>query len=175
MKKFFTFSIVVFSLMIVFLPWTTALAAQALPGGLIPCGNGNDPCTLCHFIIGFHNLVTVMLKLLVTVALAGIFIAGVMYIVSAGDETAMTSAKNFLKASVIGFSVVLGAWLIVNITMWVFSANLGVIGKNWYTFSCSTESSTYVPAPSTAPTNTPAIETDVNSSVNEDGTLRGDI
>lgn len=112
--------------------------------GLIPCGNpGQEACTLCHFVIGFHNLIEFLLKLAVTAALAGIFFAGVMYIISSGDETMMTSAKNFAKASVVGFTVVLGAWLIVNVTMWALSAKPGLgIGKtNWYTFDCSTPNS----------------------------------
>jgi hypothetical protein len=139
MKKFLTVGLIIFSLCLIFLPWATVLADGTMPGGLVPCGNGNDPCTLCHFIVGFHNLVTVMLQLLVVVALAGIFIAGVMYIISAGDETMITNAKNFLKASLTGFVVVLGAWLIVNVTMWVFSVDLKIsIDKdNWYTFDCS--------------------------------------
>ncbi|MDP1834180.1 MAG: hypothetical protein Q8L11_04615 [Candidatus Moranbacteria bacterium] len=148
MKKFLVFSVVASVLFGVFSPWSTALA-QTLPGGLVPCGNGNDPCTLCHFIIGFYNMVGVMLKLVVTAALAGIFISGVMYIISAGDETMMTSAKNFLKASVTGFVVVLGAFLIVNVTMWALSAkdsnndgvsDMGVGQAGWFSFTCSTES-----------------------------------
>lgn len=138
MKKIVTLGIRIFSLSMVFFPWTKALAEGTMPGGLVPCGNGNDPCTLCDFIIGFHNLVTVMLELVAVAALAGIFIAGVMYVVSVGDEAMITNAKNFLKASVTGFVVVLGAWLIINVTMWVFSVDLNIaIGKNWYTFDCS--------------------------------------
>lgn len=152
MKKFLTVGLIIFILCVVFLPWMTMLAHAAdgtMPGGLVPCGNGNDPCTLCHFIIGFHNLVTVMLKLLVVVALAGIFISGVMYILSAGDETMMTSAKNFIKASIIGFVVVLGAFLIVTVTMWALSVKTdsdghkfaGIDQTSWFTFTCSTVSS----------------------------------
>lgn len=148
MKKFATFGIVVSVLALFFLPDAVA-SAQTMPGGLVPCGNGNDPCTLCHFIVGFHNLVSVMLKLVATAALAGIFIAGVMYIISAGDETMMTGAKNFIKASVTGFVVVLGAFLIVNVTMWALSAkdsngdgmsDMGVGQAGWFSFTCSTES-----------------------------------
>ena len=148
MKKFLTPGIAVLVLCMIFSPWTAALA-QTLPGGLVPCGNGNDPCTLCHFIIGFYNMVGVMLKLVVTAALAGIFISGVMYIISAGDETMMTGAKNFLKASITGFVVVLGAFLIVNVTMWALSAkdsngdgvsDMGVGQAGWFSFTCSTES-----------------------------------
>jgi len=120
------------------------IAGEARVGGndgLIPCGNPDQPaCTLCHFIIGFQGLVAFLLKLLITVALAGIFFSGVMYVISAGDETMITSAKNFAKASVTGFVMVLGAWLIVNVAMWALSvrSDMGIEKTNWYTFNCST-------------------------------------
>lgn len=115
--------------------------------GIVPCGDGS-PCTLCHLIVGFHNLVSFLLKLVVTIALAGIFFAGVMYILSSGNEGMITSSKNFLRASVMGFAIVLGAWLIVNVTMWALSAKdsngdgvpdfgIATTGK-WNEFSCST-------------------------------------
>jgi hypothetical protein len=72
------------------------------------------------------------------VTLAGLFFSGVMYIISAGDDGMMTSAKNFAKACLIGFAVVLGAWLIVNVTMWVISAQmLNIQHLNWYEFHCT--------------------------------------
>jgi hypothetical protein len=113
-------------------------------GGLVPCGNGpNNPCTLCHFVVGFQNLINFMLKLVVTVGFVGIFASGVLYIISAGDEKLMGSAKSALSASLIGFAIVLGAWLIVNVTLWAFSAKLDMrAGGNWYTLECSTKNPT---------------------------------
>ncbi len=132
----------------IFLP---IFSAQA---GLVPCGLSVDDkdlagdqtgaCTLCHLIVGIQNIVSFGLKLLITVAAVGIFIAGVMYIISSGSEEMMKNAKAFLTASLTGFTIVLCAWLIVNVIMWVLSAKtkLGVEeANNWYTFSCSTQSS----------------------------------
>jgi len=134
----------------IFLP---IFSAQA---GLVPCGSSQDDattlnvdesqiCTLCHLIVGIQNIVSFGLKLLITVGAVGIFIAGVMYIISSGNEGMMTNAKAFLTASLTGFTIVLCAWLIVNVTMWILSAEtkLGVEeATNWYTFSCKTQSST---------------------------------
>ena len=94
--------------------------------GLIPCGHGSassDACTLCDFIVGFYNLIHFGLELLITVTVVGIFIAGVMYIVSAGNEQLITKAKTFLSASLVGFTIVLTAWLLVNVAMWALSFN----------------------------------------------------
>lgn len=123
--------------------------------GIVPCGRNTGtaeeqaPCTLCHLIVGFQRLVQYGMYMVVTLALVGIFFAGVMYIISSGDENMMTQAKGFLKVSLIGFSVVIGAWLIVNVTMWVLGARegsdeggvLGIKVEKWNKFTCDTKSS----------------------------------
>jgi len=118
---------------------TASTASTAVSGGLVPCGTGSTPCTLCDFIVGFSNLTKYLLGLAVTIALAGITFAGIMYVISSGDEGLITTSKNFLKASISGFVIVLCAWLIVNVAMWALSAKTDLnIGKtNWYTFDCS--------------------------------------
>lgn len=130
--------------------------------GLVPCGRNSGtpaemaPCTLCHLVVGFQRLTQYALYMVVTLALVGIFFAGVMYIVSSGDEGMMSKAKTFLKVSLIGFSVVIVGWLIVNVTLWVLGAKqtgdpgsannpgsgvLGIEIQDWHTFTCSTQSS----------------------------------
>jgi hypothetical protein len=130
-KNIFSGAVMVAFLGLFFLPDISWAA------GLVPCGTGDEPCTLCHLIQGFSNLVKYLLGLLVTISLAGLFFAGVMYIVSAGDDGMMKTAKDFAKACLIGFVVVLCAWLIINVALWAISNNLTqVTGKsNWYSFS----------------------------------------
>ena len=124
--------------------------------GLVPCGDGNDPsnaCTLCDLIIGIYEIIGWLRNILVTVAFVAIFIAGIMYVISSGDEEMMKRAKGFLSTSLIGFTIVLCAWLIVNTTMWALSANddLGIGRQNWYTFTCETKAvqGTSYPTPQT--------------------------
>ncbi len=140
----------------IFLPIFSANA------GLVPCGLSNDdsstpnikedqPCTLCHLIIGIQNIVSFGLKLLITVAAVGIFISGVMYIISSGSEEMMKNAKAFLTASLTGFTITLMAWFFVYTVMWILSADPESITdpnekvlierKAWNKFECSTESS----------------------------------
>ena len=130
-------------------------------GGLVPCGHGNNPanaCTLCSFIVGFHNLVQFGLGLLITLTVVGIFFSGAMYIISSGNEQLITKAKTFLSASLVGFSLVLAAWLLVNVVMWAISYNTSVIQQtNWWTFSCTSTGTSATP--STATPNTPAATT----------------
>jgi len=109
---------------------SSAFAAE----DLVLCGrSGGEACTLCDLVVGFHNLVQYGLEVITIIALAGITFAGVMYTVSSGNESMVTSSKNFMKASVIGFAVVFCAWLIVN---QVLSSIDAVNKTGWNTFSC---------------------------------------
>ncbi|MFA5961411.1 MAG: hypothetical protein WC848_01870 [Parcubacteria group bacterium] len=121
----------------------------ASAAGIVPCGTGaNDPCTLCHLIIGIKNLMDWGMTIIITLAITAICIAGVILIVSSGDPKLTTQGKSFITSAVIGFALTLGAWLIVNVTLWIFSAKSGTGGynlgleqdKNWHSFTCSTTS-----------------------------------
>jgi hypothetical protein len=113
--------------------------------GIVPCGlSSNDPCTLCHLIVGIKNLMDWGMAILITISVTAIALGGITYVVSSGDPELTKKAKGFVTSAVIGFSLMLGAWLIINTTLWLFAAkgDLGLgEGKNWYTFTCSTTSS----------------------------------
>ena len=85
--------------------------------GIVPCGHDGKACTLCDLIKGFKILFDYGIKIIAVITLACATFAGVMYIVSSGNEGTMESAKKFLSASLIGFAVVLGAWVMVNTTI----------------------------------------------------------
>ncbi len=99
--------------------------------GIVPCGLSVDdpitplpvdesaPCTICHVIVGGKNLMDWGMKVMTVIALTVILAMGVLYIISAGDQGMMQTAKGGLKAAFIGFAVMLSAWLIVNIILTV--------------------------------------------------------
>lgn len=134
---------------------------SANAAGVVPCGLGTtDPCTLCHFLVGIKGLIDWGMTILVALSITGITIAGVLYVISSGSSTLITQAKGFITSVVIGFSLFLGAWLIINTVFYVFSAKKGTTGtyslglesKSWNSFSCSTTSTTM----GVLPTNTDA-------------------
>ena len=107
--------------------------------GLVPCGGtGQSACTLCDLIVGIYNIFDWFKSILIYLSIVAIFIAGIMYVISSGDEEMMKRAKSFLSTSLMGFTIVLCAWLIVNITMWALSANenIGIGQKSWSEFDC---------------------------------------
>lgn len=119
--------------------------------GIVPCGrnintdNGEDHmCTLCDLIVGIKRIFDYGLYIVVTIAFIALFISGVIYIISIGDEKMMTMAKGFLRSALVGFALVAGAWLIVNVTLTVISyrsdmSYLGIGKTSWNSFSCTTE------------------------------------
>jgi hypothetical protein len=116
--------------------------------GLVPCGDGNDPngtgtnqqCTLCHLVLGIQGLIDYGFKIFVGLALLMMVVGGVLYIVSAGDHGLIDMAKGILKNTLYGFAFVLLAWLLVNYTIFLLGANVGidVAGRTWDNFTCST-------------------------------------
>ncbi|MFH0969827.1 MAG: pilin [Patescibacteria group bacterium] len=147
--KNFIFLLILFSVLIFF-------AAPAVShASIVPCGlsqddpntpntNESQMCTLCHFVIGIQGLIDYGFKIMVFVALAMLVYAGVVYIISAGSSGMMETAKHLLKNVLIGFSVILAAWLIVNTVMWQMGAKeagdeggvLGIQVNSWNNFTC---------------------------------------
>ena len=120
-----------------------ASALQLVPA----CGEGtsiSDRCTLCHLFIGMKEIIDWGRNILVIVAVVAIVAGGIMYIISAGDEKMMSSAKGIIKQALWGVLIVLGAWVIVNTTMVVLGTNLNALSitSSWNEFSCSTTVST---------------------------------
>lgn len=83
------------------------------------------------------------------VAIAVIVAMGIFYIVSTGDEGMMQTAKGGIKAALIGFAVMLAAWLIVNTVLNILAVKdtdpkdplFGLRKSGAFTFSCDTTSS----------------------------------
>jgi hypothetical protein len=120
----------------------------AFAQGIVPCGNSSQsPCTLCHLIVGIFNLITWGRNILLIITIVGIFFAGILYMISSGSKLA-EQAKKLLTSSIVGFVLVLTAWLVVATIMWLISAkpDLGInkTGANWQTgsisFDCNSQS-----------------------------------
>ena len=127
----------------VFMLLSTPLSAEA---ALVNCGTRANPtpCTICHLVQGGVSLMDWGLTIMSAIGIVVIVAMAIMYIVSAGDEGLMGSAKSGIKAALIGFAVMLSAWLIVHTTLRIFGANSLTgyqQGSNVFSFTCSTASS----------------------------------
>lgn len=134
--------------------------------GIIPCGLTTDDnnqagdqrarCTLCHLVVGINSIIVFLRNIMSAVAIAVIVAMAFIYITSAGDEGRMRFAKGGMVAALIGFCIILLAWVIVNfvLTMPIFSGSgSGMIRTGWDSFQCNTTS---VSGTGTAGTSSPA-------------------
>ena len=122
------------------LMFTFAIPVLAADTGIVPCGldsTYSNRCTLCHFIAGFQRIFEKAKNIIAIICLTCATFAGVMYVVSSGNESMINSAKAFLRASLIGLVIVLGAWIIVNTVITVLmptQSDLGTGKTSWYSF-----------------------------------------
>ena len=123
---------------------------------LVPCGRSGQPqCTLCHFVVGFKGLVDFGMKIVVYLAMTAVFISGIFYILAFTDEGMVKRAKEMLTGTLVGFAFVVTGWLIINVTLWVLSANVSMgqsATSKWYEIKCDTTSN----FPATSATTTSA-------------------
>jgi len=97
---------------------TVVMPVYSTNAALVPCGgvNANDKsqaCTICHLVDGIHGIVQFVVKLIAVTAIVVIVIAGVMYIISAGNPAMITMAKTAIKNALIGVIVVLTAFMMI--------------------------------------------------------------
>lgn len=122
----------------------TLSAPDASAAGLVPCGTGTGPaCTTCHLVVGVKGIIDWGMNVMTFFAIAIIVAMGIVYIVSAGNDSMMKKAKDGIKATLIGFAIMLGSWVIVNFFMMTLAQNKVVSqGGKWSEFTCDTASST---------------------------------
>ncbi len=120
----------------------SGVSSSGNSGGIVPCGgvNANDQsqaCTICHLIEGIHNIVKFIMGLIVVTATVVIVVAGVMYIVSAGNPAMITMAKTAIKNALIGVVVILTAFMMITfIANRMFGATGHGLGSRVWHFEC---------------------------------------
>lgn len=121
--------------------------------GIIPCGRSSGsteeqaPCTVCHIVVAGNNVIKWGTGIMGVIAVTVLFAMAVLYVVSAGDEGMMKTAKGGIWAALIGFTVMLSAWLIVNTVLSVLADTTttgaplaGLVQSGKFVYSCDTAS-----------------------------------
>ena len=102
--------------------------------GLVPveCRNDVRACNFCALLKMGENIVDLLFQLLVIVAVILIVVAGFKLVTSGGNPQALESAKSMLANVIIGFVIVMSAWLIVDtIFRMLAQENEGINFKVW--------------------------------------------
>ncbi len=104
--------------------------------GLVPCGkcslmdvnadsNGKYlsggtatdkiSCQLCHIFVMIKGIVDfILFQLVPVIAVLLLTVGGVMYVISRGNPSQLTQAKNILTSTVVGLVIIFASWLIGN-------------------------------------------------------------
>jgi hypothetical protein len=107
-----------------------AAATAAEP--LIPCGGANQhPCQSCDVVTLANNVVGWLVGALGAIAVLIIVYAGIKMVTSNGNHHALEEAKGMMMNMIIGYLIVLAAWLVLD---YVLKALL--IDGNWNTIQC---------------------------------------
>lgn len=101
----------------------TSDASGGLAGGA-GCAQGTDQQSDLFGTNGiFKTITNVLLFLIGAISVIMLIIGGIRYVVSGGDSTAVTSAKNTILYAVVGIVVAILAYALVNFVISSFSAN----------------------------------------------------
>ena len=141
MKKVLILSIIV--IFCSFLAVDLAQAREGCPiGGLVPCESPHCPCRLCDFFVMIERIIDfILLKLVPTLAVLMIALAGLIYIIShttGGGVEMMARAKKILTSVVLGLFLVYGAWLIINLFFQIIGvASWTGLEQGWWNIKCN--------------------------------------
>lgn len=93
-------------------------------GGGAECAKGVDQQTDLFGSSGvFTTITNVLLFIIGAISVIMLIIGGIRYVVSGGDSSAVTNAKNTILYAVIGIIVAILAYAVVNFVVGSFSAN----------------------------------------------------
>jgi len=85
-------------------------AVQAATGVVIPTGTGLSDAKISDIL---KKLLIWLLEIVGVIALIGFVVSGIQYIVAAGNDKSIESAKKNMTNSLIGITVALAAYVII--------------------------------------------------------------
>ena len=112
--------------------WSGLVALLMLPSltsaqPFVQCGY-ERMCNLCDAVTMINYIVNWLFGFLAILAVIGLMISGFRLVVSGGDVGAWTQAKQMFTNIVVGFVIVLSAWLIVDTIMKAFISDRAQFG-----------------------------------------------
>jgi hypothetical protein len=99
---------------------------------LVPC-NGPD-CGTCELVKLGNNIITWLVSVMAVICALMIVFAGFKMVTSAGNSGEISKAKEMIANTLIGFVILLAAWLIIDTVMKMF-VNQSVVGP-WNQIEC---------------------------------------
>ena len=104
---------------------------------LVPCGTEADPeaCTLCHLWELISEIINfISFSLAIPVAVLLFVIAGILFVVSGGNEQRTGLARTIFTNTIIGLVIIFCSWLLIDTLVKTIAGDLkGIIGA-WNDF-----------------------------------------
>ena len=145
-KRFLIFIFTFFIVSVVFIqPAGAQDWVKSILGGnpLIPdaCKNKAENCGVEEFFQVLVNVFKLMLGLLGSLSLLFFIYGGFVWLFSRGNANMIQKGKDIIIGAVIGMSIVLGSWVIINFIIAVFVStgtfdfsNVQIFGRPWWKF-----------------------------------------
>jgi len=110
-------------------------ASSVEAAGIVPCGTSTTPdCKLCHLWLLASNVINfITFTLAIPIAILSFVAAGVLFMISGGNENRIGLAKSIFTNTIIGIVIIFLAWLIVDTLLKSIAGSGGVIGA-WNSF-----------------------------------------
>jgi len=107
--------------------------ADTRGGGFVNCGGVDNPCEMSDFLITIHKVLDFAIYTLAPIFVVMMVVIGGLYIfASAGNPGQVGKGKTIIKNALIGYLIVLGAWLILNIVLSLIGVAEWTGLRTWY-------------------------------------------
>ena len=127
---------------LIFILYTLYFILFSFPAqaGIVPCGTSEypEPCTLCHFFLGFKNIFDFIVTYL-TPPVAGLMflIGGIILLVAGSSEEGRARGKKVFTNTVIGLVIIYTSWLLINSLIVTIAKNVeGYKPGEWWQVQC---------------------------------------
>lgn len=107
-------------------------ASVSAQGGFVPCEGGG--CNVCQVVDMANELISWLIGISVLIAVMLMVVAGFRLMMSQGNQEAMQKAKSMAVNVVIGFILILSAWLIVDTILKLLTKKGGL--DDWGIVEC---------------------------------------
>ena len=103
-------------------------------GPIVPCGGSDQAdCTLCHlWNLGSNIINFISFNLAIPFATILFVVAGILFLVSGGNEQKISLAKSIFTNVIIGLVIIFASWLLID-TLFKTIVDGSVVGA-WNTF-----------------------------------------
>jgi hypothetical protein len=101
---------------------------------LVPCEGAT--CQTCDLIKLGNNIVEWLVKIMATVCAIVVAVAGFKMVTAGGDSGAISEAREMITNVVVGFIMLLSAWLVIDTVMKMFLSDTVTQFGPWHQIEC---------------------------------------